>query len=99
MGIGIYKDAGDLFSGFYGHLKDCYGVIGPLLRVVHLLSLETDVYASMDQAKKRTEGMMQELQEEEGNRKMHKTAMQSNRFDMLKLRLINASLSTDRGGP
>merc|ERR1719456_270324 len=54
--IGIYKDAGELFSNFYGTLKDCYDVIGPLLRVVRLLNLETDVAASMQQAKERTEG-------------------------------------------
>ena len=31
------QDAGDLFSDFYIHLKNGYGVIGPLLRVASIL--------------------------------------------------------------
>lgn len=99
--IGIYKDAGDLFSGFYGHLKDCYGVIGPLLRIVRLLNMETDVTGAMEQAHERTQGMISELKADENLRKQGKsqTPRGVSRFDMLHLKLVHASLANDRGGP
>jgi len=102
--IGIYKDAGDLFSGFYGHLKDCYGVIGPLLRVVRLLNLDTDVQGAMTQAKERTDGMMKVLESGDPailvpRKSTYGARPIQSRFDQLPLRLVNTSLANDRGGP
>jgi ABC-type multidrug transport system fused ATPase/permease subunit len=98
--INIYRDAGDLFAGFYMHLKNCYTVIGPLLRLIRLLNLEGDVLASMAQAKERTQGMMQELQKDENMRKQFSLAPRScSRFDMLHIKMMHASLANDRGGP
>lgn len=98
--IGIYKDAGELFAGFYGHLKEFYSVIGPLLRVVRLLNLDSDVISSMDQAAERTTGMIEELQAEEKMRKQFALSPRAtSRFDMLHVKMVHASLANDRGGP
>jgi ABC-type bacteriocin/lantibiotic exporter with double-glycine peptidase domain len=98
--IGMYKDAGDLFNNFYIHLKECYGVIGPLLRVIRLLNLPTDVDASQKQAQQRHAGMMMELKSEENLRKQFALAAPaSSRFDMLHIKLSHVSLANERGGP
>lgn len=92
--ISIYKDAGELFESFYEHMKNCYTVIGPLLRVVDIMNLPTELDTRMKEAEVRFQGMRQQL-----DAGMKPPSAEMSRFDMLHIRLVQASLSTDRGGP
>jgi len=100
--ISIYKDAGELFTSFYEHMKNCYTVIGPLLRVGNLINLPTELSMRMKQAEVRYQGMRQQLDAlGEGilDSSSGASSPEMARFDMLHIRLVQASLSTDRGGP
>mmetsp|Transcript_92227 Transcript_92227/g.176901 ORF Transcript_92227/g.176901 Transcript_92227/m.176901 type:complete len:934 (-) Transcript_92227:265-3066(-) len=94
--IGIYKDAGQIFSSFYGHLKNCYTVIGPLMRVVTLMNLGTNAVTEMRLVKERDDSMLEQLT---GPNAITPSAKGVSRFDMLPIRLTGVSLATDHGGP
>ena len=88
-------------KGFlYCLLKDFYGVIAPLLRLIRLLNFESDVQESIAQSKGRTTGMLKELRKDENMRKQFGLASKNTRrFDMFHIKMIRASLANDCGGP
>lgn len=92
--INVYRDAGEIFSAFYEHLKNCYAVTGPLLRIVHLMNLQTDSEVLMKQEEDRYKEMLEQLGQTGAQALPSKS-----RFDSLKIKLKNVSLATDRGGP
>mmetsp|Transcript_143106 Transcript_143106/g.274902 ORF Transcript_143106/g.274902 Transcript_143106/m.274902 type:complete len:940 (+) Transcript_143106:79-2898(+) len=89
--VGMYKDAGGIFAGFYTMMKGVYSVIGPFLRVVTLMNLSTDIHHREKQDSEKVRGVMDQFAEMD---QMGQIASYTpvNRFDMLNIRLVDVSL-------
>lgn len=95
--IGIYKDAGSLFQGFYEHLKNLYGVVGPLLHLVVLLNMSTEAQNRLAHLSALSSEVQAQFAIIDENPPTPRKG--PSRFDALQLKLDKVSVSTDRGGP
>jgi len=102
----IFKDAGKLFDKFYIHIKDLYGVVGPLLMLVRLLNLPSDTTENLILQNQRSsdfEFMIERLPKR--NVAKYDLEEQSDevsymsRFDDLLICLSDVALRHDKGGP
>eukprot|EP00929_Paragymnodinium_shiwhaense_P069236 TRINITY_DN34928_c0_g1_i1.p1 TRINITY_DN34928_c0_g1~~TRINITY_DN34928_c0_g1_i1.p1 ORF type:complete len:936 (-),score=243.51 TRINITY_DN34928_c0_g1_i1:280-3087(-) len=98
--IGIYKDAGALFSTFYLDIKALYGVVGPLKGLIHLLNLPTDVTSSLEKQNVRNHSTKDALAMiPMPTQEAHVSGMAASRYDELQITLKGVALKHLRGGP
>eukprot|EP00929_Paragymnodinium_shiwhaense_P117304 TRINITY_DN8773_c0_g1_i3.p1 TRINITY_DN8773_c0_g1~~TRINITY_DN8773_c0_g1_i3.p1 ORF type:complete len:947 (-),score=246.59 TRINITY_DN8773_c0_g1_i3:246-3086(-) len=106
----IYKDTGQLFSIFYLDIKEVYGVVGPLRKLINLLNKESEITYHLQQQDFVRKCRDQELEQMgpprawwrpnesvEPNKPWLRAS--PSRFDKLQVAMQNVPLRHRRGGP